>query len=170
MKQVKWPKRILIIPFVFIVSGFLIQSCRKQTEQRLAGLRSEFKTHIFDEQAMVFIRTKLEPWTLFNTGKMPTVTDFYGKPIQYGGLKYNGSVQEAFWSFSDPFLKQMVSSNLQFAVEYAGINEFAKSETLLVARDISAGSIDQVYGEMQRIDRKLRGSAYPGRMLMKSRT
>jgi hypothetical protein len=64
----------------------------------------------------------------------------------------------------------MVSSNLQFAVEYAGINEFAKSETLLVARDISAGSIDQVYGEMQRIDRKLRGSAYPGRMLMKSRT
>ena len=55
----------------------------------------------------------------------------------------------------------MISSNLQFAVEYAKTNELPKNEVLSVVRDMLASSIDQVYGEMQRIDRKLRGDGCP---------
>ncbi|MFA6174021.1 MAG: hypothetical protein WC334_01600 [Kiritimatiellales bacterium] len=166
MKRAKWVKKVTVALFTVIlmtVGFFLIRSyCLHQ--ECLARLRSEFQSHIFDNQTKTFIRTKLKPWGLFNTGKMPSITNSDGESVQLnkeGGLKYSGISQEVFWTFSDPFLEQMIRSNLQFAVEYARINELPMREVLSVVRDSLASSIDQVYGEMQRIDQKLRGDGYP---------
>lgn len=130
---------------------FVIWSCyHYRQEQRIEGLRDHFRQKIFVEQTQNFIEKEIRPWSLFNTGK-----------TQYGEMLFSGTPQEVFWNTADIFLESLIMSNFQFAVEFYKEKEIPKDELLLIVKDILASSIDQVYGEMQRIDRKLRGNGCP---------
>ena len=50
------------------------------------------------------ISDKMMKWLFFNFTGLH-ITDYYGKEINYKGIKFDGSPRLVFWKYFDPFLE-----------------------------------------------------------------
>lgn len=108
------------------------------------------------------IAEKLTPWVFLNTGKMARIDDFYGRPIQYSGVEFEGSPREVFWSgFIEPFLEDILVWGFEFALDYIKKRNSDRREVILYARECLINGLYLTYNKMQKIDRNLRGKGYP---------
>lgn len=107
-------------------------------------------------------RNKLTPWSLFNTGKMPKIKDFYGKSIQYEGVKFKGSPRLIFWEgFIEPFLEHGIIDILEQIAGEAKQMNLPPKPCIDEAVGLLYPVISNVYERMAQIDQKLRGKGEP---------
>ena len=76
---------------------------------------------IFVEQLYgPFRRDKIDSWKFVGIAKPFRMTDFYGKPISYEGILFDGSPRDVFWGgFAEPFLKDIFLKSIAHAAKLA---------------------------------------------------
>ena len=90
------------------------------------------------------------------------VTDYYGKEINYKGIKYEGSPREAFWSnFTEPFLENGIIDILNQTYRECQDRSLYPDEYLREAVELLKALNRKVFKKMSRIDQVLRGDGYP---------
>jgi diguanylate cyclase (GGDEF)-like protein len=133
----------------------------------LSGQKSDLypKTRRLVNDAYEILRQeKLDPWRFFNV-KPLDCTDCRGKRIHYAGVKFEGSPRVVFWGgYIDPFLETITIKTLDTVAQMcgsAGLNPAAYLEEASQLLNLLA---HQVYRDMAKIDRVLRGEGYPNRI------
>ncbi len=118
---------------------------RPLTEQKIVELRETLK------------RDKLKPW-LWLSSRGLHITDFYGKPIRYSGVAYQGSPRLVFWGFIKPFLQDAIVKTLDETLEISHARGYEPEACIKeAAMLLYGGLIWDVYVSMANMDRKLRG-------------
>lgn len=108
---------------------------------------------------------KLAPWVFLNTGKMAPINDFYGRKIQYRGIRFEDSPCEVFWNgFIEPFLEDIFAWAFEFTLNYAEKRNLHRRELILYTRECLLNGLNLTYSRMQNIDRRLRGKGFPDRI------
>jgi hypothetical protein len=108
------------------------------------------------------IAEKLTPWVFLNTGKMARIEDFYGRSIQYSGVKFGGSPREVFWGgFIEPFLEDTFVWGFELALDYIKKRNLDRREVILYVHECLINGLRLTYNNMQKIDRNLIGKGYP---------
>jgi len=120
--------------------------------------------HMISEEFKKLKDEKITPWVFFNTGKMPVITNFYGKSIHYQGVEFEGSPRLVFWDgFIEPFLKDIIVRSIQSVVNLSKENGVATEDVLLHAKRQLSSGIWSIYHEMQNIDQRIKGKGFPER-------
>lgn len=110
-------------------------------------------------------KDKLTLWEFFNSGKMMAIVDFYGRTIQYSGVRFEGSPREVFWGgFIEPFLEDIFGWAFELALSHAEKRNLDRKELVLYTRECLLNGLHLTYSKMQKIDRVLRGKGYPDRI------
>jgi hypothetical protein len=107
-------------------------------------------------------KEKITPWAFFLTDKGIRLTDFFGKPISYVGVQFEGSPRSVFWSsFIQSFLNDIVSKSFSdtrnFCLERRLNSKQPLEETAVLLRT----GIEKIYSRMSDIDQSIRGKGYP---------
>jgi hypothetical protein len=133
----------------------------------LSGQKSDLYPKIrklVNDAYEILRQEKLDPWRFFNV-KPLDCTDCRGKRIHYAGVKFEGSPRVVFWGvYIDPFLETITIKTLDTVAQMccsAGLNPTAYLEEASQLLNLLA---HQVYRDMGKIDRVLRGEGYPNRI------
>jgi len=116
-----------------------------------------------------FERELFGPWSLFNSGKLITVTPCEGKSQQFnGGVEFSGTVRVIFWRFFDPDIRKVITDQIEQVVkeckELPDFQELALNET----RELLKEFVETGYERMAEIDQRLRGKGYPKTVQLRS--
>ena len=118
-----------------------------------------------DEAFSKLIDEKITPWSFFNTGKMPQITDHHGKTITYSGVKFEGSPKVVFWdSFIDPFLRSIIVEKIDWAIVLAKSTKIPAHIVLKMIKSRLKIQIQKTYTRMSEIDQRIRGEGFPERV------
>lgn len=108
------------------------------------------------------ISTRLESWRMFPAQNQLEITDFYGKPISYRGIRYEGSPEDVFWAgLFEPFMVDAAKKLFQWVIDHCKSQNLDPAEYLVEARDLLKVFVVKSYGAMAEADRVLRGNGYP---------
>jgi hypothetical protein len=121
--------------------------------------------HNIDEEFSKLIDEKIKPWALFNTGKMPQITNHHGKIIRYSGVKFEGSPNLVFWgSFIDPFVQSIIVKKIDWAIELSNSTTIPAHNILDIIDSRLKMQIQRIYLLMSEIDQRIRGEGFPERV------
>lgn len=122
--------------------------------------------HNVNEQFSRLMAKKIAPWALFNTGKMPRITDYNGKTIRYlGAVAFMGSPELVFWdSFIDPFLRSIIVEKIDWGIKLANSINIPVHTVLEMIESSLKMQIQNIYTRMSEIDQRIRGKGYPGQV------
>jgi len=121
--------------------------------------------HNIDEQFSRLIDEKITPWTFFNTGKMPQVTDYHGKNIRYSGVSFEGSPKLVFWDrLIDPFLRSIIVEKIDCGIGLSNSTNIPVRTVLDMIESRLKIQIQKTYTCMSEIDRRRRGEGFPERV------
>jgi hypothetical protein len=107
-------------------------------------------------------KDKITPWAFFLTDKGLRLTDFFGKPVSYVGVQFEGSPQSVFWSsFIQPFLNDIVSRSFSDTRDFCVDRRLNSKLPLEETAALLKAGIEKAYGRMCDIDQRLRGKGFP---------
>jgi hypothetical protein len=105
---------------------------------------------------------KLMKWRMFCAKWLLHVEDYYGKPIHYEGVKFEGSPRLVFWErFMEPFLENGIVNALNKIYEECVSRNLDPSEYLEEMKELLRLWIQKTYTDMSRTDQVLRGEGNP---------
>lgn len=114
------------------------------------------------------ISTRLEAWRMFPAQNQLEITNFYGKPISYRGIRYEGSPEEVFWAgFFEPFMTDAAKTIFQWVIDHCSSQNLDPAEYLAEARDLLRVFVVKTYQAMAETDRVLRGRGFPESVALK---
>ena len=111
-----------------------------------------------DQRTNRLLTEKIDPWRMFNTGKMNPITLHNGKTYTHPGAKFDGSVQLVFWALIDPFLKDEIRNTLDSIGKECVDNHVDAKAPLDDAGMLLKGMVEHVYYAMADVDLKIRTS------------
>lgn len=110
-------------------------------------------------------REQLAPWAFFGSDGPTRVRDFYGKQIQYEGIRFEGSPQTVFWSgYIEPFIQDIASRSVELTLEECRKRHLDPRASLEEARGLLLSLSTKSFARMSDIDRRLRGRGFPDRV------
>lgn len=90
------------------------------------------------------------------------IEDYYGKPIRYEGVKFEGGPQRVFWNgFIEPFLENGIIDTLKQVNAECIQRKLNQDEYLSEAKELLSLWVEKTYKDMSRTDQVLRGNGYP---------
>lgn len=90
------------------------------------------------------------------------ITDFYGKPISYRGIRYEGSPEQVFWAgLFEPFMIDAAKTLFQWVIDHCISQKLDPAACRAEARDLLKVFVVKIYGAMVEADRVLRGRGFP---------
>jgi hypothetical protein len=105
---------------------------------------------------------KLMKWRMFCSKWSLHVEDYYGKPIHYEGVKFEGSPRLVFWDrFIEPFLENGIVNALTKIHEECLSRNLDPGEYLEEMKELLRLWIQKTYIDMARTDQVLRGKGNP---------
>jgi hypothetical protein len=105
---------------------------------------------------------KLMKWRMFCAKWSLHVEDYYGKPIHYEGVKFEGSPRLVFWDrFIEPFLENGIVDALNKIYEECISRNLDPGEYLEEMKELLRLWIQKTYIDMSRTDQVLRGKGNP---------
>ncbi len=108
------------------------------------------------------ISTRLEAWRMFPAQNQLEITNFYGKPISYRGIRYEGSPEDVFWAdLFEPFMIDAAKTLFQWIIDHCRSQNLDPAEYLAEARDLLKVFVVKTYRAMAEADRVLRGRGFP---------
>lgn len=114
------------------------------------------------------ISTRLEAWRMFPAQNQLEITNFYGKPISYRGIRYEGSPEEVFWAdLFEPFMIDAAKTLLQWVIDHCRSQNLDPAEYLAEAHDLLKVFVVKTYRAMAETDRVLRGRGFPDSVALK---
>ncbi len=106
------------------------------------------------------LRHQVDPWLLMSQGL--TVKHFDGRPISYGGIRFEGSPRQVFWSgYIEPYLENMVITELSVGTALANERGVDVRELIPEIQGLLKSAIAKVLARMADVDRRLRGGGFP---------
>lgn len=107
-------------------------------------------------------REQITPWVFMTAGPPFQVTDFYGKPISYQGITFEGSPRRVFWGrYIEPFLEDATEKVIQETLALAKEKRQDSREALKDVSVLLRMLAQRAYNRMADIDRRLRGNGNP---------
>jgi hypothetical protein len=105
---------------------------------------------------------KITKWRMFGVKWSLHVEDYYGKPIRYEEVTFEGSPRDVFWNrFIEPFLENGIVSALdEFYKECISRNLHPK-KYLREMVGLLRLWVEKTYRDMARTDQALRGKGIP---------
>ena len=83
------------------------------------------------------ISTRLEAWRMFPAQNQLEITDFYGKPISYRGIRYEGNPEDVFWAdLFEPFMIDAAKTLFQWVIDHCRSQSLDPVEYMAEARDL----------------------------------
>lgn len=130
----------------------------------LAGTRTPLypltRAHLLELERP--ISTRLEVWRMFPAQNQLEITNFYGKPISYRGIRYEGSPEQVFWAgLFEPFMIDAAKTLFQWVIDHCNSQKLEPAAYLAEARDLLRVFVVKTYREMVEADRVLRGRGFP---------
>ena len=114
------------------------------------------------------ISTRLEAWRMFPAQNKLEITNFYGKPISYGGIRYEGSPEVVFWSdLFEPFMIDAAKTLFHWVIDHCKSQNLDPAEYLAEARYLLKVFVVKTYRAMAEADRVLRGRGFPDSVPLK---
>lgn len=108
------------------------------------------------------IRSQVDPWAFFNTGHPLRVRTFDGRNISYGGVVFDDSVRQVFWSrYMEPFLEDLAVQQIATAVTAARERSVDAKLLLPEIQGLLLSACRKVFARMARIDQRLLGRGFP---------
>jgi hypothetical protein len=85
------------------------------------------------------------------------VNDYYGKPIAYSGIRFNGSPIQVFWNgYIEPFLQDIAFRAIDLAMKSAAERKIPLREPLLEVKGNLYSLCHRTFERMADIDQRLR--------------
>ena len=85
-----------------------------------------------------------------------------GKPVQYQGVQFEGTLRVVFWGdFFEPFMYDAAKRSLEWVIEACRDRRLDAGEYLSEAISLLNVLITKAYEDMARTDQLLRGRGYP---------
>lgn len=123
-----------------------------------------FKKRV-DDAIEQLIKQQVTPWSFLTAGPLFRIKSFDGRQIAYGGVEFEGSPRDVFWShYIEPFLEELCISEIATAVSMARERGVDARLLLPEFRELLSSGIRKVYTRMADVDRRLRGKGYPDKV------
>lgn len=114
------------------------------------------------------ISTLLGAWRMFPVQNQLEITNFYGKPISYRGIRYEGSPEDVFWAgLFEPFIIDAATALFQWVIAHCRSQNLDLAEYQVEARDLLKVFVEKTYRAMAETDRVLRGKGFPDSVPLK---
>ncbi len=123
---------------------------------------STFDTEKISEKKRYLINEKIISWIMLFAAGKGTITDFYGKEISYGNVKFEGSPRDVFWGrFIEPFLEDFTEEILNLVVLECQNNKLnIRTEIDALETNLKAMYV-RIYQEMTKADQTMGGQGRP---------
>jgi len=108
------------------------------------------------------ISEKLMKWRMFPAQWKLEIENYYGKPIRYSGIKYDGSPRVVYWGgFIEPFLENGIIKSLSELEKVCLQKNLDINDYVNEMEDLLRTLVVKTYNNMAEIDQILRGNGYP---------
>jgi len=110
-----------------------------------------------DEQFVRIDREKITHWLMrLSSGNQLDIDDCRGRRITLGGVRFEGSARDVYWSFIDPCLKDIISEAFRRTKEVgSALPPYALHRALDETGELTKKFVARVYRQMHKIDRRL---------------
>ena len=99
---------------------------------------------------------------MFSAQNKLQITDFFGKPISYSGIRYECSPRDVFWAgLFEPFMIDAAKKLFAWVIDHCRFQNLEPTIYLVEARDLLRVYVEKTYRGMAETDRVLRGGGYP---------
>ncbi len=125
---------------------------------------------LVEDSWVVLDREHITPWAFMTAGPLFKCTDFYGRPISYQGVEFEGSPRNVFWTrYIEPFLENIIDRVVIETLRLSTEKRQNPKLTLLEASSLLKKLIHRTYDRMASIDYTLRGGRKnPEKMSLRS--
>ena len=107
-------------------------------------------------------RDQIIPWNFMLSENGFRCKDFYGKQIQYRGVRFEGSPRIVFWGrYIEPFLEDISYRAIDKTIHLCIDKNVRLKEPLLETAELLKLLVRKTYNLMADVDRRLRGRGYP---------
>jgi hypothetical protein len=107
-------------------------------------------------------RDQIDPWNFMLSENGFRCKNFYGKQIQYQGVRFEGSPRIVFWGrYIEPFLEDISFRAIDKTIHLCIDKNVILKEPLLETAELLKLLVRKTYNLMADVDRRLRGSGYP---------
>jgi hypothetical protein len=108
------------------------------------------------------LRDQIIPWNFLLSENGFRCKDFYGKLIQYRGVRFEGSPRIVFWGrYIEPFLEDISYRTIDKTIHLCIDNKLRFKEHLLETAELLKLLVRKTYNLMADVDHRLRGRGYP---------
>lgn len=105
---------------------------------------------------------KITPWSFLQSGHSFKCIDFYGKEINYSGVKFEGTPELVFWDgFIEPFLKDIIFRAINNTIQLCRDKKLYSATPIRETGELLKVFVRKVYNDMADVDRRLRGAGFP---------
>jgi hypothetical protein len=99
---------------------------------------------------------------MFNAHGKLEVTDFYGKRISYGGVAFDGSPRQVFWTnHFEPFIYDTGKKLFHWIITHCNTHNLDPTQYLAEGRGLARALVEHTYAQMLQTDQLLRGGGFP---------
>lgn len=101
-------------------------------------------------------------WRMFCANWTLETQDYYGKPIRYRGVRFEGSPRQVFWGgHVEPFVKEGSKELIEGVVNQCRERNLEPSPYLHELQELLNQLVVKTYSDMAETDQVLRGNGFP---------
>ena len=161
----KWLMSVLILGvqmlFIFNIWTYVEGNNDFDISGNKSAIYQVTKNNIEDEYEKLR-RDKITPWSFLQSGHSIIIIDYYGKEIDYSGIKFEGTPELKFWNgFIEPFLKDIIFRAFDNTIQLCRDKKLYSATPIRETGQLLNVLVRKVYSDMADVDRTLRGAGFP---------